>query len=377
MKLKNVLIICPFFRPNIGGVESHLDLLTKYLVKHDYKTTVLTYKPLTTKNIKYQKIEKAKNLIIYRYWWFGNKIFDKTTPFPLLQFIYIVPGLLFHTFFYLSKNNKKIDAIHTHGFAASFIVSFCSLIFKIKRKIASTHYIYPNLNIDNTSTKIFKWTFDKFDKILLVSQKSGEQLQKIGLDKDKMINYKHWLDPTIYKPKINTKENDQMIILFVGRIIKMKGIFILLDAAKKLPQNFIFNIIGDGSDFELVKEKSASLTNFNLLGKKKPSEIIKFYQNSDFTVLPSISPEAQPMVVMESLMCGTPVITTNKGSIVEMYNKSVGISIEPNVNNLYKTLLNFNQQSDKISQMKKKARNFAIKNFGVKNAKIITKSYQS
>jgi glycosyltransferase involved in cell wall biosynthesis len=375
MKTKNILIICPFFRPNIGGVESHLDLLTKYLVKHNFKTTVLTYKPLTIRTKNYKKIEKSKNLIIYRFWWFGNKIFDKTTPYPILQFIYIVPVLLFNTFIYLSKNHQKIDTIHAHGFAAGFIVSFCSLFFKIKRKVISTHYIYPNLNTKKISTKILKWTFNKFDKIFLVGNKSGEQLQKIGLDKSKMVNYKHWLDSKIYKPKMMNKDNNKIIILFVGRIIKMKGIFILLEVAKKMPPNIIFNLIGNGPDFELLKNKSANLKNFNLLGKKNPNEIIPFYQKSDFTVLPSISPEAQPMVVMESLMCGTPVITTNKGSVSEMYIKSVGIAIDPNINNLYRTILNFYQQPDKIKQMKVNSRNFALKNFSEKNAFNIVKYY--
>jgi hypothetical protein len=87
MKTKKVLIICPFFRPNIGGVETHLNLLTKYLSQHNFQTTVLTYKPITTETKNYLKIEKIKNLKIYRFWWFGQKIFDKTTPFPFLQFI--------------------------------------------------------------------------------------------------------------------------------------------------------------------------------------------------------------------------------------------------------------------------------------------------
>ena len=372
MKTKNILIICPFFRPNIGGVESHLDLLIKYLVKNNFKTTVLTYKPITTKVKHYKKIEKSKNLIIYRFWWFGNKIFDKTTPYPFLQFIYIVPGLLFNTFIYISKNHKKIDTVHAHGFAAGFIVSFCSLFFKIKRKVISTHYIYPNLDIKKFSTKILKWTFVKFDKIFLVGNKSGEQLQKIGIDKNKMVNYKHWLDSKIYYP-VN-KDYSQLSILFVGRIIKMKGIFRLLEAAKKLP-SVKFTIIGDGPDFKLLQQKSKNQKNFLLLGKKKSSEIIPYYQNNHLTIIPSIAAEAQPLVVMESLMCGTPLITTNLGSIVEMYPDTVGFKISPTIKNIIKTITSLINHPDKIKNMSIFSREFAIKNFSNKNAKIITKNY--
>lgn len=372
MKSKNILIICPFFRPNIGGVESHLDLLTKYLVKHNYKTTVLTYKPITTKTNNYKKIEKSKNLTIYRFWWFGNKIFDKTTPFPLLQFIYIVPSLLFNTFIYISKNHEKIDTIHAHGFAAAFIIKICSLFFQFKKTVISTHYIYPNLNTKNLSTKILKWTFNSFDRILLVGEKSGKQLQQIGISASKMVQYKHWLDSKIYYPI--SKDYSQISVLFVGRILKMKGIFRLLEAAKKLP-SVKFTIIGDGPDFKLLQQKSKNQKNFTLLGKKKSSDIIPYYQNYHLTIIPSVAAEAQPLVAMESLMCGTPLITTNLGSIVEMYPDTVGLKINPTIKNIIKTISFLNNHPDKIKKMSILSREFSIKNFSDKNAKIITKSY--
>lgn len=376
MKSQNILIICPFFRPNIGGVESHLDLLVKYLVEKKYSTTVLAYKPLTTKINRYKKREISKNLIIHRFWWFGTKIFDKTTPYPLLQFIYVVPGLLFHTFFYLLKNHQKIDVIHAHGFAAAFIVRFCCLFFRNKRLIVSTHYLYPKLDISKLSTKILKWTFLGFDKILTVSNQSSQQLQKIGLNKNKMIKYQHWLDPKVYKPKqIKPSSKYKLKLLFVGRIISMKGVFNLLQAAQKLPADILFTIVGDGPDFNQLKQENSSPKNFHLIGKKQPLEIIKYYQENDFTVLPSLAPEAQPMTVMESLMCGTPVITTNKGSVTDMYNLSIGIPIDPTVNNLYQTIINLYQKPDNIKQMKYLCRSFAIKKFGPKNAEIIINSY--
>ncbi len=376
MKTKNVLIICPFFRPNIGGVESHLDLLTKYLVKHNYKTTVLTYKPITTNTKQYLKLEKSKNLIIHRFWWFGKKIFDNTTPYPFLQFLYIIPSLLFHSLIYITKHHKNIDVIHAHGFAAAFIARTCCLFNKNIRLVVSTHYLYPNLDIKKLSTKILKWTFIGFDKILTVSQQSSLQLQKIGVKYSKIQQYHHWLDPQIYKPSSKKNKSKKYLqLLFVGRIITMKGVFNLLHVAQKLPNDIFITIIGDGPDYLKLKKESANLNNFKLLGKKNPKKIIKYYQQNDITVLPSLAPEAQPMTIMESLMCGTPVITTNKGSVTNMYSKKVGISLNPTEDNLYRTFLSLSKKPDTIIKMKSYCRLFALKNFGTKNASIITKSY--
>lgn len=375
MKLKKILIICPFFRPNIGGVESHLHLLTKYLSEHNYKTTVLTYKPITTKVDNYLKLEKTKNLTIHRYWWFGQKLFDKSTPFPLLQFIYVIPGLLISSYIYITKNKKNIDVIHAHGFAAAFITRVCCLFNKNIKLVVSTHYLYPNLDISKISTKLLKWTFIGFDTILTVSSQSSLQLENLGINKQKIKQYHHWLDPKIYKSSsLKTKSKYSLNLLFVGRIITMKGVFNLLRVAQRLP-NIMFTIIGDGPDYIRLKKESIDQKNFLLLGKKNPQEIIKYYQQNDFTILPSLAPEAQPMTVMESLMCGTPVITTNKGSVTNMYTSDVGISINPTNEILYKTLYSLSQTPDNITKLKSNCRSFALKNFGTQNANIITKSY--
>jgi len=103
MRKPSVLIICPFYPPNLGGVESHLELLTDYLSDNDYQTTVLTCKPLITKIKKYLSYEERRNLKIHRFWWFSWGLFDKTTPYPWMQFFYIIPGLLVRSmFFYLN-----------------------------------------------------------------------------------------------------------------------------------------------------------------------------------------------------------------------------------------------------------------------------------
>ena len=69
MSSKGILILTPFFSPNTGGVETHLDDLVEYLVKRSYQVYVLTYQPLMN-NIQAQSVEKKPNLEIRRIKWF-------------------------------------------------------------------------------------------------------------------------------------------------------------------------------------------------------------------------------------------------------------------------------------------------------------------
>ena len=58
-KKPGVLILSPFFSPNIGGVESHLDDLVSALDKREYKVFVQTYSPDKTFEISLKFTDKV------------------------------------------------------------------------------------------------------------------------------------------------------------------------------------------------------------------------------------------------------------------------------------------------------------------------------
>ena len=77
-KKPGVLILSPFFTPNIGGVESHLDDLVSALDKREYKVFVQTYSPITTRDVVWEPREKKGDSIeITRYGWVGKNLFHK------------------------------------------------------------------------------------------------------------------------------------------------------------------------------------------------------------------------------------------------------------------------------------------------------------
>ncbi|NIM46333.1 MAG: glycosyltransferase, partial [Nitrososphaeria archaeon] len=121
LRKKGVLILSPFYAPNVGGVETHLSDLTCCLQRDGYQVFVLTYKPLTSKVKKYLKHEKNGDLEIRRLWWFGNNLFGRFEPYPLLEFLYLTPWLLIYSSVFIFRKRSKIDIIHAHGLTASLI----------------------------------------------------------------------------------------------------------------------------------------------------------------------------------------------------------------------------------------------------------------
>ena len=105
---QGVLILTPFFSPNIGGVETHLDNLVSILDEKGYKVFVQTYSPITTANIPWKKSERiGNNTQINRYKWFGKNLFHKLENHPVLDFLYLTPYLFCSVSFFMATNSQK------------------------------------------------------------------------------------------------------------------------------------------------------------------------------------------------------------------------------------------------------------------------------
>ena len=244
----HILIIVPTFRPNIGGVESYLDDLCTYLSEKNYRVSVITYQPLTTK-AKGLKFEKTDGLEIRRISWLGNNLFHKLEPYPVLEFLYLTPWLFIHCFLFMVRHSRKIDCIHAQGLNAAFIAVFLAKIFK-KRVVMSTCAIY-NFKKGSLFSRITCSVLSKCHRILALADFSKRELVSIGVPADKIDPYYLWVDQEVYKPqdKALSKENlgngGKFIVLFVGRFIKIKGVQLLIEVAKKMPEHIDFYFIGD------------------------------------------------------------------------------------------------------------------------------------
>jgi glycosyltransferase involved in cell wall biosynthesis len=378
---KRVLILSPFFKPNIGGVENYLDDLCGYLRTHGYMVYVITYQPLTVR-IKAKAIETGENIEIRRTWWFGYNLFHKLEPYPVLEFIYLTPRLFIYTFLFMLKNNKKIDVVHAQGMTAAFIAKLLAKVFK-KRTIMSTCAIY-NLKKNSLFSKMAGWTLSTMDKILPLADFSKQELIRIGLPEDKMQTYYLWVDQAKYAPadkktaKVKVDLRGRFIVLFVGRFIKIKGVEVLIEVAKTCDKNISFVFIGDQGPFLNYMENQANkYGNIVLVKGISGHQLIPYYQAADVLVVPSQYEEAFGKVIIEALSCGTPVIGANRGAVPHILSEQVGRVVLPTAENIKREIEYLYHHPAILSEMTGKCREYAEKNFGEKNIEVITRSYYS
>lgn len=162
-------------------------------------------------------------------------------------------------------------------------------------------------------------------------------------------------------PNINT-ENRKIILnvtCFDDKQKNLTGLLRIIKSLKDKRDDFLFYLIGDGKDYETIKDyaKKLGLTSSELkfTGVLEGEELVDLYFKSSFSVLFS-NYENIPVVISESLVCGKPFISTNVGGIGEHIDDYNGILVHPeNEDEMYEAITymldhlnNYDQQ--KIAQ---------------------------
>lgn len=130
----------------------------------------------------------------------------------------------------------------------------------------------------------------------------------------------------------NTKREDRTLA-FVGHIVKTKGVYELVEACKDIP-NIKLRLVGPVTD--VVKEELLSIVSganwLHFVGMLPTNDVIKEMSLCSIFVLPTYT-EGFPNVILESMACECPIITTPVGAIPEMLqfngNNPCGVCVEP------------------------------------------------
>jgi glycosyltransferase involved in cell wall biosynthesis len=361
------------YSPNIGGVETHLGDLTAGLVKRGHRVWVLTYRPLTAK-VGWSLLENDGRLTVIRIPWLAG-LFYRLVQNPILEFLYLMPGLFIITPFVLLAS--RADVIHAHGLVAGFVGTFWGKAFK-RRVVISTHSIY-NFSSKSLYSSFVRSIFIRADCILTLSKQSAEEVIKLGIKKEKIKVFIYWVDLKVFRrikdAKKNLKWGNKFVVLFVGRLVEEKGVLVLLDAAKIWNKNITLSIIGTGPLEERIKNFKFKIKNFIFLGNIENTKLPIYYSAADLLIVPSIHEEGFGRVILESLACGTPVIGSNRGAIPEAIDESVGSLIKINSNNINQEVENYYKNPLKLDKLSKNAVKFAKSRYSIKNIETIINAY--
>ena len=116
-------------------------------------------------------------------------------------------------------------------------------------------------------------------------------------------------------------------LLAVGRLNMQKGIHQAIEIARKAKKRLvIIGRVGVSEDrqgyFAKYIEPFIDNKEVTLIESVSRDEMFQYFQKAAFLLFPITSPESNPLVVMEALACGTPVLGTTVAPLLEMFPDS-------------------------------------------------------
>lgn len=348
-KIKLLFILGTFFPAQAGGPDSSIYWLNKAFLnlRHKCECLVLSFfYSLNQKDIKKYKIVPNKICKIN-----GVKvIFLKFTFFRILS-------LSFYKFLFF--NLKKYDIVHLNSFffPITFISAFFLNFFNMKYCISlrgelEEHAFKNNFLKKKLFLNIFKHIYKKAIFFHYTTTNEKVKSEKILGKKFNYEIFPNYITKETSKMQKNKKRDRY---LYLGRLHPKKNIETIISAYKKFIEKSKsakkLYLVGTGEEIYVNKlknyvDKLSVNKKIIFIGKKDYISKFDILNRSKFLIFFSKT-ENFGNVILESLVCKTPVIVSNNLPWVDIKKFRTGYFIKNNVNTLTKFLIKAENLSSK------------------------------
>ena len=271
-------------------------------------------------------VEKLDIVVFSRSGFQKNAISEKVTAFPtnsFSKFNYIFDAYKIGKALFRQNNYDLIDT------QDPFFTGLVGYWLKKKFKKPLEIHFHGDFwgNAFQSEAGIFQLFLSKFiaryaDGIRVVSQGIKEKLVKKGIAPEKIAVIPTPVDLEKFKAfepeKVKQIKDDyfnKKIILYAGRLVKVKNLPLLLKAVAMIrnsKHNIILLIIGEGGEKAKLKRKVRRLEIEDavvFISSAPQKDLVNYYHAADVFVLPSFS-ESLGKVLIEAGAAGCPVVST-------------------------------------------------------------------
>jgi len=213
-----------------------------------------------------------------------------------------------------SIKNKTLVTVHTTSNEYNkYLYKKCpSRYLSWKEKLIKLGYIQIPILLEKIALKGCK-------RVIAVSDGVKKELEsEYGLENVKVI--RKGIDTNkLCKPQHS--KNDKLKVLYVGRLVGQKGVFLGIDALAKVKKDFEFLVVGKGTLEQKLKEHCKKKgINARFLGYVEDNLLYQLYARSDILLMPSFY-ETEPLVAMEGAGSGLPIVAFEGARIENIVGK--------------------------------------------------------
>ncbi|ALC82515.1 MULTISPECIES: teichuronic acid biosynthesis protein TuaC [Bacillus] len=235
----------------------------------------------------------------------------------------------------MKNNSIKPDLIHAHfampsGGAAAIVSESASVPYVLTLHGSDVN-VYPHYS--RSAYQAFLLAVQSASMVFSVSEELKKKAEEMaGVSPVFLpigVDFHRFQKPALDKMelrKAHALPADKVILTFVGRLVKDKGVYELAEAVKRLESNYFAVFIGDGPEKEALQSSLGEKAKFT--GQIANSLVTEYLSLSDLFVLPSYR-EGMPTVVIEALALETPVLSTAVGGVPSLFGRHKDLLVSP------------------------------------------------
>ncbi|KAI9838062.1 MAG: Phosphatidylinositol N-acetylglucosaminyltransferase gpi3 subunit [Sarea resinae] len=347
----NIAMICDFFFPQPGGIESHIYQLSTKLIDRGHKVIIITHAYSGRTGVRYLtnglKVYHVPFLVVYR-----------ETTFPtVFSFFPIFRSIIIR---------EQIEIVHGHA-SLSNLCGEAILHARTMglRTVFTDHSLFGFADAASILTnKLLKFTLSDVDHVICVSHTSKENtVLRASLDPlmvsvipnavvaenfrplsypsaDQDANLISPTDPRPPAPRVqHLGPHDTITIVVISRLFYNKGTDLLIAAIPRIlaaHPNVRFIIAGSGPkaiDLEQMLERRVLQDRVELLGPVRHEQVRDVMVRGHIYLHPSLT-EAFGTVIVEAASCGLYVVCTRVGGIPEVLPQHMTTFAKPEEDDL-------------------------------------------
>jgi len=210
------------------------------------------------------------------------------------------------------------------SFIERFLICLLCKLRGVRTLLFTRNSSLLKLKLGSPLAKLFRIGLNFSNGIVVQGNRWVQHLSNLGISKDRLHIVPSWLssDSPLRENSPILNRGDQLRFIFVGWLVKDKGVRELLEAAKILKKedhNFSLTLVGGGTLFDFSKNFVVNHNlseSVNVLGWKDRREVDQLLKASHVFVLPTYH-EGFPNALMEAMSLGLPSISTDVGAISE------------------------------------------------------------